>query len=322
MLERRGDMSPETDLLTRLDHELGELPTVPAEVYLRDGRRARRRRTTAVALAAPAAAALLAAFVGLGPGGQGDEASLAREPTAPAQVEQTSTIDLAADPDFVAPEPNNPLEAQDGLAGIDWFTTDDIPSWAQEYGNHGPVAIAPDGRLWVAPDATVRRVVIDPYTYGEAGDETSYAVEAECACAPEEMTDDIVWVVLSTDGGGLMEPPGWMTDDFELWVDGVTAREQGRPTIAARFARFAGRGTGRMVAGAPGVTLVHQEAEADLGSGRGRHTRAGAAEVEYAGQTFYVVGVDPEEGAPWYEFWPGDTQADFASFLEMLRGTW
>ena len=44
--------------------------------------------------------------------------------------------------------------------------------------------------------------------------------------------------------------------------------------------------------------------------------------MEYAGRTFYVVGVDPEEGAPWYEFWPGDSQPDFASFLTMLRGTW
>ena len=77
-----------------------------------------------------------------------------------------------------------------------------------------------------------------------------------------------------------------------------------------------------MVAGAPGVTLVQQEPDADLGSGRVEHTRAGAAEVEYAGETFYVVGVDPEEGAAWYQYWPGDSQPDFASFLTMLRGSW
>ena len=82
------------------------------------------------------------------------------------------------------PEPNNPLEAQDGLEGIDFFTTDDIPAWAQEYGNHGPVALSPQGRLWVAPDATVRRVVVDPYTYGKAGRSPSYASRRSAPAPP------------------------------------------------------------------------------------------------------------------------------------------
>jgi hypothetical protein len=316
-------MSPETDLLARLDHELGDLPAVPAATYLLEGRRARRRRTVTAAVVAPAAAAAALALVSaLGPGGPGGEARVAQEPTASTEVDPWPAPDLGGDPDFVAPEPNNPLEAQEGLDGIDWFTTDDIPSWAEEYGHHGPVGISPEGRLWVAPDATVRRVVVDPYTYGEADGAVSYAVEATCACAPEDMPDGVVWVILSTDGSGLMEPPGWTTDDFELWVDGATATEQGRPSLAERFAHFADRRTGRMVAGAPGVTLVHQEPGADLGSSSVRHTRAGAAEVEYAGQTFYVVGVDPEQGAPWFEFWPGNAQPDFASFLTMLRGDW
>ncbi len=316
-------MSPETDLLTRLDHELGDLPAAPAATYLLEGRRARRRRRVATAVAAPAAAAAVLALVAaLGAGGSGSEASLAQEPTAPPSAPQDPTIDYDADPAFVAPEPNNPREAQDGLDGIDSYTTDEIPSWAEEYGHHGPVAISPEGRLWVAPDATVRRVVVDPFTYGKPGDSTSYAVEAVCTCAPEEMPDDVVWVWISSDGGGTMEAPGWTTDDFELWVDAATAYAQGRPSLAERFAHFAGKESGRMVAGAPGVVLLHQKADADLGSGSVTHTRAGAAEVEYAGQTFYVVGVDPEEGAPWYQYWPGDAQPDFASFLTMLRGTW
>lgn len=315
-------MSPETDLLTRLDDELGHLPAASAEVYLRAGRRARRRRTAAVALTAPVAgAAALVLAVSLGTGGQGTEGSLAQQPTAPTEVERP-VIDYTYDPDFVAPEPNNPLEAQDGLDGIDWFTTKAIPSWAREHGHHGPIGYSPDGRLWIAPDATVQRVVVDPYTYGEADDARSVAVEARCSCAPEEMTDDVVWVWLSSDGRGYMDIPGRVTDDFELWVDGATASQQGRPPLAERFAHFADRESGRMVAGAPGVTLVQQEPEVDLGSGRVEHTRAGAAEVEYAGQTFYVVGVDPEEGAPWYRYWSGDSQADFASFLTMLRGNW
>lgn len=316
-------MSPETDLLTRLDDELGDLPAAPAGTYLLAGRRARRRRRLAAAAAAPAAAAAVLALVAaLGQGGTGREASIAQEPTAPPPTREAPAIDYSADPDFVAPEPNNPLEAQEGLDGIDWFTTDEIPDWAEEYGNHGPVAIAPDGRLWVAPEAEVRRVVVDPLTFGKDGDESSYAVEARCTCAPEEMTDDVVWVWVSSDGGGLMDVPGWTTDDFELWADAVTAYEQDRPSLAERFAHFAGDETGRMVAGAPGVTLVKQAADPDLGSGRVTHTRAGAAEVEYAGRTFYVVGVDPEEGAPWFQYWTGDTQPDFASFLTMLKGNW
>lgn len=165
-------------------------------------------------------------------------------------------------------------------------------------------------------------MIVDPYTYGTADGAPSIAVEARCTCAPEEMTDDVVWVWTSPSDGGEMDIPGRATDDFELWVDGATASWQGRPSIAERYAHFAGDEGGRMVAGAPGVTLVRQEPEADLGSGRVTHTRAGAAQVEYAGRTFYVVGVDPEDGAPWYQYWPGDTEPDFDSFLSMLRGNW
>ncbi|MCF6378383.1 hypothetical protein L2K70_12280 [Nocardioides KLBMP 9356] len=315
-------MSPETDLLTRLDHELGDLPAAPAEAYLQRGRRARRRRTVAVAAAAPvAAAAVVAAVAVLGMGGQGRESSIAEQPSV-SRPATSPAIDYSDDPDFVAPEPNNPLEAQPGLEGVEWFTTDDIPSWAQEYGRHGPVSYAPDGRLWIAPDASVQRAVVNPLTYGQAGGEPSIAVEATCTCAPEDMEDDVVWVWTSPDDGGFMDAPGWTTDDFELWVDTATAAAQDRPSLAERFAHFADTVTGRMVAGAPGVTVVHREAEVDLGSGRVTHTRAGAAEVEYAGRTFYVVGVDPEEGAPWYQYWPADVEPDFASFLTMLRGNW
>lgn len=37
-------MSPETDLRDRLERELEHLPAVPAQAYLREGRRAGRRR--------------------------------------------------------------------------------------------------------------------------------------------------------------------------------------------------------------------------------------------------------------------------------------
>ncbi|SEB97251.1 hypothetical protein SAMN04489844_1428 [Nocardioides exalbidus] len=326
-------MSPEIDLRDRLDHELGDLPDLPAGHYLQQGRRVRRRRRV---LAAGAVAAIsIGAAQLLAPGSADRTDSIAVEPTPapptpavePTPAPPTPAVDLAADPDFVAPAPSNPVEAQEGLDGVDWFTTDDIPQWAQEYGNHGPISVSPEGRLWIAPEATIRRIVVDPYPPGEHGIVSSWAVEAHCTCFPEDMTDDIGWVIVSSGAngqsqGGTMEVPGWVTDDFELWVDGATAQVQERPTIGERFAHFADRRTGRMVAGAPGVTLVQQVPDADLGSGRVTHTRAGAAEVEYDGQTFYVVGVDPDEGAPWYQWWTGDTQPDFDAFLTFLRGNW
>lgn len=319
-------MSPEIDLRVRLDRELDLLPTVSPEAYLREGQRVRRRRRSlAVAGVAAAAAVSVAAVQLVAPGGASRSDSIADDPTSTEQA----VPEPAIDPDFVAPEPNNPVEAVDWASvadTVDWFTTDDIPRWAQEYGNHGPIALTDDGRLWVAPDATIRRIVIDPLARGEDGTVASYAVEAECACLPEDMVDGVAWVFTSTDGtgsgAGLMDVPGWSTDDFELWVDGATATAQGRPSISERFAHFADRTSGRMVAGAPEVTLVQQEPDAYLGSGRVRHTRAGAAQVEYAGQTFYVVGVDPEEGAAWYRYWPGDEHADFDAFLTFLRGNW
>ncbi|WP_249217280.1 hypothetical protein [Nocardioides palaemonis] len=320
-------MSPETDLRDRLEQELAHLPATPPEHYLRAGRRVRRRRR-AVAVAG-AVAASVAVVQLLAPGGGSREGSLAEQPGVP----QPTEVPPGPDPDFVAPAPNNPVEAVDGLEGVDWFTSSEIPAWASEAGRHGPVATMPDGRLWVAPEATVRRTVVDPFVPGELGITASYAVEVECSCLPEDMTDGIGWVLTSSDGRGAgpgsMWVPGWSespvaatTDDFELWVDEETARDQGRPPLAERFAHFADGTTGRMVAGAPGVTVIHQEPDAYLGSGRVTHTRAGAAEVSYAGQTFWVVGVDPEQGPPYYRWWPAERVPDFDAFLTMLRGNW
>ena len=316
-------MSPETDLLTRLDHELGGLPAVPAEAYLREGRRARRRRTATVALAAPvAAAAAIALAVSLGTGGQGREASLAQEPTAPPKVEQP-VVDDGYDPDFVAPEPNNPLEAQDGLDGIDSFTTKEIPSWAQEYGHHGPVGLTADGRLWVAPGAIVRRVVVDPYGKDVPGISASFAVEAQCGCnlpttpGEEPDPDKVVWVILSTDGtgvgGGTMDDPGRWTDDFELWVDDNTSLEQGRPSFAERLVRFDGED---LVPASPGVEVVRQTA--DTGYPASFASRTAAATVTYGGSTWYVMAADPrgEGEGPWYAAADGDTAPDLAAYVE------
>lgn len=316
-------MSPETDLRTRLDHELHDLPAVPAEAYLLHGRRVRRRRRTFGAAAAVSTAAVLAAvsLQVLSPGTSAGEGSVATEPTA--SPSSTTSDRPATDPDLVAPEPNNPVEAQDGLDGIDSFTTEEIPSWAQEQGHHGPVSLTADGRLWVAPGATVRRVVVNPYGADVPGVTASFAVEAQCGCNLQTMPgqdpqpdDKVVWVILSTDGsgpgGGIMDDPGRWTDDFELWVDDQTAHEQGRPSFAERLVRFDGAD---LVPASPGVEVVEQTA--DTGYPDSFASRTAAATVTYGGSTWYVMAADPrgEGEGPWYAAAEGDTAPDLAAYV-------
>lgn len=308
-------MTTDTDLRERLERELSGLPSAAPTVYLAQGRRARRRRR-AVGAGAVAALAVVAAQV-LAPS-SGHESSVAEEPTAPPA--------LSADPDYVAPEPNNPVEAVDGLEGVDWFTTEDAPAGAEEYGRHGPVALTPEGRLWVAPDAVVRRTVIDPFPAGEKGVAASYAVEARYSGAPEDAPGGVVWVIISTQGTtsgtGTMDVPGRWTDDFELWVDDVTSFEQGRPSFAERMLRFADSRTSEVEPGAEGVELLHVRRDPELGSGWVQHSRATAAEVSHGGLRWFVMAVDPQEGAPWYQVYPADTASDFEAFLARVREGW
>ena len=319
-------MTPDTELKARLERTLGNLPAVPATAYLHEGRRARRRRRAVTGLLAAPVLALGAGVGSLLLAGGDDGPSPGREARTAESPRVADPVELGPDPDLVAPEPNNPVEAVDGLDGIDWFTTEDVPEWATEYGNHGPVALTADGRLWVAPDTVVRQVVVDPYRPEDGGKRpitASYAVEAQYPGAPEEMADDVVWVIIATDGtgrgGGTMDEPGRWTDDFELWVDNETSQEQGRPSFAERLARFADHHSSEMVAGARGVRLV-QQAAPELGHSWGERRRWRAAEVSYGGERWYVVGVDPVEGAPWYESYPGDSFPDFDAFLTHLAG--
>ena len=295
-------------------------PSVPAAVYLQEGRRVRRRRRVVTTLVVVPAVVLASAVVvdRIGPDGSGVDAATPA-PSAPA----FDPSDLGPDPDYVAPEPNNPVEAVVGLTGVDHFTTTDIPDWAQEYGNHGPVALSPDGRLWVAPDATVRRTVVDPYVPGEDGITASYAVEAEYAGAPDDMASDVVWVIIRTDGAGpgmgTMDEPGRWTDDFELWVDDATSQLQGRPSFAERLVTFAGPESSDLVPASAGVEIVHQQTDPELGPDSVAATRSAAAEVTWAGESWYVLAVDPRRGAPWFESDQGSLQPDFAAFLTKVR---
>ena len=318
-------MSPDTELRTTLERALDDLPSVPAVVYLQEGRRVRRRRRVITTLAVVPVLALGAGVV-LDQIGS-DATDPGKTDTGVATAVPSSPPfdpgDLGPDPDYVAPEPNNPVEAVVGLTGVDHFTTVDVPEWAQEYGNHGPVALSADGRLWVAPDAAVRRTVVDPYAPGEDGITASYAVEAEYAGAPDDKTSDVVWVIISTDGTGpgtgTMDEPGRWTDDFELWVDDVTAQDQGRPSFAERLVKFASPDSTELVPASNGVQIVHQESDPELGPNPVGGQHAAAAEVTWEGKTWYVRAVDPRRGDAWSDAHAGSTQPDFAAFLTWLR---
>lgn len=315
-------MSPDTELRTILERALDDLPSVPAITYLQEGRRVRRRRRMATALVVVPALALGSAVV-VDQVGRATAPSRGEVASDGQPAPEVDPDDLGPDPDYVAPEPNNPVEAVVGLEGVDHFSTAAVPDWAQEYGDHGPVALSADGRLWVAPNTTVRRTVVDPYPPGQGGVTASYAVEAEYPGAPDDRASDVVWVIVSTDGTGpgvgTMDEPGRWTDDFELWVDDVTAHAQGRPSFAERLVRFAAPGSDELVPASDGVEILQQEPDPELGPDRVTHDHAAAAEVSWAGKTWYVLAVDPRSGAPWFEPHDGSSQPDFAAFLASLR---
>ena len=307
-------MTADPELAAELERSLEHLPPVRATLYLRAARRARRRRQV---VSGVVVASVLALGVGVAvtsghrqPDPSGVDVAGSGSVGHPPVV---GPGELGPDPDYVAPEPANPVEAVDGLAGVDYFSTTGIPNWAQEYGNHGPVAIAPDGRLWVAPDAAVLRTVVDPVHPGAVdadGRPTSYAVEA--AFDNPGMRGHVVWVIVG-DGADEMDQPGRWTDDFELWVDDVTAELQGRPSFAERLVHVGDDGSAALVLAA-GVELVDQvEVTAVLA----------AADVRWAGKTWYVIAQRPRAGDPWSEAYdptgsrPGSKS--FTAFVDWVR---
>ncbi len=322
-------MNTETELAHQLERSLDDLPTVPATTYLHQAKLVRRRRRAAAGLVA--ASVLVVASGGLmavtAPGGDtpGDLATNTGRELVPVTM---PSADLPADPDYPAPEPANPVEAVDGLAGVDSYSTTKVPSWAQEYGNHGPVAIAPDGRLWVAPEAVVRRTVVDPMAGTTLGDGTrvteSFAVEARFE-DDDNLLGDVVWVLIYNSEDvpgsfGEMDEPGRWTDDFELWVDDVTSRPQGRPDFASRLVDFTDDSSDVLVP-RDGVQVVRQLDGVELGPTWAKHPRSSVAEVRWAGKTWFVLAQGPRNGSPFFDAYdPGLSAPDLEGFVTWLRG--
>jgi hypothetical protein len=149
-------------------------------------------------------------------------------------------------------------------------------------------------------------------------------VEAEWDGAPEIYGSDVAWVLIATDGtsqaGGTMDEPGRWTDDFELWVDNETSSAQGRPSFAERLAHFADDTSDVLVPGADGVEIVRQVQDPEVGPGWEPGAREAAAEVRWAGTTWFVQASDPRDGGAWFIPYEGSRYEDFDAFLDELAG--
>jgi hypothetical protein len=273
-------MDLDTELARELERAIPHLPTAPASALLTAGRRARRRRN---AFAGVAAVAVLA----LGTG---------------AAVSALSGSDPnGADGTHVADTPSAGVGA--------------IPEWAQEYGNHGPVSIYPDGRLWVAPDARLIRSVENPLDTDDDDVVSSYAAEAE-------MDGEVEWsfVYRTSDGVfGQMDDPGRWTNDFDVWIADQTADLEHRPSLAERLVQFADDDSERLVAG-PGAVVVDQNPDVVLPNWQ-RHPRIAVAQVTFEGRTWFVLAMGPAHDKPFYSAFEGSVvqAATLEGFLDWLR---
>ena len=303
-------MTPATRFTTALDQRLDGLPSVPPQRYLTAARSAVRRRRRKRWAAASGVAAAVAVVLAAGPAvihGDGPERARERHPSVANQplASLSSTV------------------VQEGVGDIDSYTTDEIPEWATEYGNHGPAAIAPDGRLWIAPEATVVRSIDDPFAgAGEtpAGIAHSYALEVRWQGRDDALgKDGLVWsfIYQQDDGitGGELDTPERWTADFALWADNLVASTLHRPTFPERLVQFADDRSDRLVPG-PGVEIVRQVSHAETGD-RQQYARETAAEVRVGGQTWFVFGTGRQVGHAFYEAYdePSSGASDLDGFL-------
>ncbi len=273
-------MDLDTELARELERAIPHLQTAPASSLLTAGRRARRRRHVYAGVAC-------IAVLALGTGA-----------TVSALSASTPT---GADDTHVAESPSAPAAA--------------IPEWAQEYGNHGPVSIYPDGRLWVAPDARLIRSVENPLDTDDADVVSSYAAEAE-------MDGEIDWSFVYRDGDGVfgeMGHPGDWTNDFEVWIEDVTSDLEHRPSLAEKLVHFAGDGSERLVAG-PGAVIVDQTADVVVPNWE-KHPGSAVAEVTYEGRTWFVVAMAPRKSKPFYSSFEGSvvSASTIDGFLDYIR---
>ena len=181
-------MDLDSDLARELERAIPHLPTASASSHLSAGRRARRRRQAYAGVAGAAVLALTA----------GGALSVLGGPGSTAVDERTAA------------------------------SSSEIPDWAQEYGNHGPASIYPDGRLWVAPDARLIRKVDNPLDPGDEDVINSYAVEAEM---DGELDWSFVYRVGDDVWGEMGHPGEWTNDDRRV------ARPAGTAAVVRRTAR-------------------------------------------------------------------------------------
>jgi hypothetical protein len=269
-------MDLDSDLARELERAIPHLPTAPASSHLSAGRRARRRRH---AYAGVAGAAVVAIIVGGALSGMDGTSSKAED---------------------------NPIAGS---------PSPDIPAWAQEYGNHGPASIYPDGRLWVAPDARLIRSVDNPLDIDDPTLVSSYAVEAE-------MDGEVDWSFVYRDANGVfgeMDQPGRWTNDFDVWIADVTSNLEHRPSLAERLAQFAGDDSERLVAGA-GAVVVDQNADVVLPNWQ-KHPRIAVAQLTFEGRTWFVLAMGPAHDKPFYSAYEGSVvqASTLDGFLDFLR---
>jgi len=276
-------MNLESDLAHELDRAIPHLPAAPAAAYLASGRRARRRRAYA-GVAGVAALALTG----------GAALSVLDDPGSDTETTGPATSVPSFDPE--------------------------IPSWAQEYGNHGPVSIYPNGELWVAPDARlIRSVEILADSFRRDDVISAYVAEVE-------MEGEVWWSFVvrtshsPSDGtGGQMEPARDWTTDFDVWVDYITAELQGRARFSERLVRFADDASEQLVARA-GAQIVDQTDDVAASPAFENHPRRSVAEVTYGGKTWFVLAEGPQSGAPFYTPYQAEAVSvtDLGGFLDYL----
>lgn len=302
------------------DGRLDALPSVPPEHYLAAGRAAHRRRRLrhGGGVIGLAVAGILVTTQMLSQGA-GSEGVREHRPETAASVGTIEPRSLS----------NLPVRA--GIGAIDGYSTDDVPPWAKEYGNNGPAAIAPDGRLWVAPDTEVVRSIADPFGVegSAAGVAHSYALEVRWHPSGDEFEQGsqgesvVAWWLGyqdqdSTATLGSMDDPNRWTSDFALWAQNEAANLSGKPQFIDQLVRFKDDRSDVLVP-LSGVRILQQQADVDTGDMQ-QYARRSAAEVVVDGQTYFVLANGPRVGGrPFYEpYQAGLVAPDLAGFLDFV----